>query len=119
LRESTGKTKGVKWFEDMLSKDKGLRQGHQLLAHTLWKEGLSAARCEIAALCPGGLAFAGAAVLDGDAIVLVSGISFPLVLRPCGPRRLKLIGPLFLPRVMNGELEETVKMIPLDEMILA
>lgn len=118
LRESIDKSKGTEWFVDMLSKHKGLRKGHHLLANTLGKEGLSAIHCKSAALCSGGLAFAGAAVLDGDAVFLVSGLSYPLVLRPCGSRRFKLIGPLFLPGVMNGELEEMVKMIPLDEIIL-
>lgn len=67
---------------------------------------------------PGGLGFAGADVLDGDAVFLVSGISSPLLLRPCGSRRFKVISPLFLPGVMNGELEDMVKMISLDEMSL-
>lgn len=118
LRESTDMSKGIDWFGGMLSNDKELREGHHLLASTLVKEGLSVARCKSAALCYGGLAFAGAAVHDGDAVFLVSGVSYPLVLRPCGAGRFKLIGPLFLPGVMNGELQEKIKGIPLDEIML-
>lgn len=118
LRESKSMTNGIEWFEDMLSKDKSLREGHHLLIHTLLEEKLSVVRCESAAMWPGGMAFSATSVSAGDAVFLVSGLSFPLVLRPCGSRRFKLVGPIFLPGIMDGELQEVVKMIPLDEMVL-
>lgn len=117
---SAGNTRGRDWLENLMLTDKCLRNSLILVMNILRKEGLSAVRCEAnrSLGSPGGLAFAGATAQTGDAVALVSGVSFPLVLRPCGQGRFRLVGPLFLPGVMDGELKDKVRTIPLGEITL-
>lgn len=122
LRKSAGEIQGREWLENIVSKNKYLRNSFFLVMDILRTQGLSAVRCDPneSLASPGGLAFAGAAVQTGDAVVLVSGVSLPLILRPCqgGHGRFRLVGPLFLPGVMDGELKEKVMTTPLNEIIL-
>lgn len=117
---STGNIQGRDWLENLMLTDKCLRNSLILVMNILRKEGLSAVRCEANTSLgsPGGLAFAGSAAQTGDAVALVSGVSFPLVLRPCDQGRFRLVGPLFLPGVMDGELKDKVRTIPLGEITL-
>lgn len=117
---SEGNSQGRDWLEDLMLTDKCLRNSLMLVMNILQKAELSAVRCEAnrSLGSPGGLAFAGAAAQTGDAVALVSGVSFPLVLRPCGQGRFRLVGPLFLPGVMDGELKDKVRTIPLGEITL-
>lgn len=117
---SEGNSQGRDWLEDLMLTDKCLRDSLILVMDILRKEGLSAVRCDAnrSLGSPGGLAFAGAAAQTGDAVALVSGVSFPLVLRPCGHGRFRLVGPIFLPGVMDGELKDKVRTIPLGEIML-
>lgn len=122
LRVSAGDIHGREWLEKITSKDKHLQKGFSLVMDILRTEGLIAVYCNAneSLASPGGLAFAGAAAQIGDTVALVSGVSFPLVLRPCqgGQGRFKLVGPLFLPGVMDGELKHGVRTTPLNEIIL-
>lgn len=117
---STGNISGREWLENLMLTDKYWRTSLILVMDVLRKQGLSAVCCEAnrSLASPGGLAFAGAAAQTGDAVALVSGVSFPLVLRPRGQGRFRLVGPLFLPGVMDGELKDKVGAIQLDEIIL-
>lgn len=119
-RISAGSIQGRDWLGNLMLTDKVLRKSLILVMSILRKEGLSAVRCEAnrSLGSPGGLAFAGAAARTGDAVALVSGVSFPLVLRECGPGRFRLVGPVFLPGVMNGELKDKVGSISLGEITL-
>lgn len=112
---SVGNVSGREWFEDLILTDKCRRDSLISVMDILRKEGLSAVRCEAnrSLASPGGLAFAGAAAQTGDVVALISGVSFPLVLRLCGQGRFRLVGPLFLPGVMDGELKDKVRTIPL------
>lgn len=117
---SAGNIQGREWLQNLMLTDKLRLNSLTLVMSILRKEGLSAVRCEAnrSLGSPGGLAFAGAAAQTGDAVALVSGVSFPLVLRPCGQGRFRLVGPLFLPGVMDGELKDKVMTDPLHEIIL-
>jgi hypothetical protein len=121
LRASTG-VLGRDWLDNIMSTNTDLRKDSTVVMDILRIKGLSAVCCganESLAI-PGGLAFAGAAARTGDAVALVSGVSFPLVLRPCpdGQGRFRLVGPLVLPGVMDGELKDKVRKTPLGEIIL-
>lgn len=117
---SADNVQGRQWLENLMLTDKLRLNSLTLVMSILRKEGLSAVHCEAnrSLGSPGGLAFAGAAAQTGDAVALVSGVSFPLVLRPCGQGRFRLVGPLFLPGVMDGELKDKVMTNPLHEIIL-
>lgn len=118
---SAGNTQGRQWLENLMLTDKHRLNSLDLVMDILRKAGLSAVRCDAnsSLACPGGLAFAGAAAQTGDAVALVSGVSFPLVLRPCGQGRFRLVGPIFLPGVMDGELWDKVMTNTFQEVILA
>lgn len=118
--ESAGHVQGREWLENLMLTDECRLNSLMLVMNILQKGGLSAVRCEAnrSLGSPGGLAFAGAAAQTGDAVALVSGVSFPLLLRPCGQGRFRLVGPLFLPGVMDGELKDKVGNIPLGEITL-
>lgn len=117
---SAGNIQGREWLTNLMLTDKVRLNSLNLVMDILQKEGLSAVSCEVnrSLGSPGGLAFAGAAAQTGDAVALVSGVSFPLVLRPCGQGRFRLVGPLFLPGVMDGELKDKVMTNAVDEIIL-
>lgn len=117
---SAGDTRGREWLENLMLTDDYRLKSLDLVMETLRKSGLSAVRCDAnrSLACPGGLAFAGAAAQTGDAVALVSGVSFPLVLRPCGQGRFRLVGPMFLPGVMDGELWDKVMTNPFHEIVL-
>lgn len=117
---TTGNTPGREWLEHRMLTEKLNRHGLSLVMNILRKERLSAVRCEAnrSLGSPGGLAFAGAAAQTGDVVALVSGVSFPLVLRPGSHGRFRLVGPLFLPGVMDGELKDKMGTIPLGEIML-
>ncbi|POS78273.1 hypothetical protein DHEL01_v203330 [Diaporthe helianthi] len=84
----------------------------------LREERLSLVCCEDNDLCPGGVGFAARGARTGDMVVLVPGVSYPLVLRPTDGDRFRLVGPLFLPGVMDGELKEELKPGMFREMVL-
>lgn len=117
---SAADTQERKWGKNLMLTDRYWLHSLDLVMDILRKEGLSAVRCEAntSLAFRGGLAFAGAAAQTGDAVALVSGVSFPLVLRPCGQGRFRLVGPMFLPGVMDGELKHKVMGNPLYEIIL-
>lgn len=117
---SAADTQEREWLKNLMLTDRYWLHSLDLVMDILRKEGLSAVRCEAnrSLAFPGGLAFAGAAAQTGDAVALVSGVSFPLVLRPCGQGRFRLVGPMFLPGVMEGELMHKVTGNPLYEIIL-
>lgn len=118
--QSAGNIQGREWLENLILTDKCRLNSLMLVMNILQNSGLSAVRCEAnrSLGSPGGLAFAGAAARTGDAVALVSGVQFPLVLRPGGQGRFRLVGPLFLPGVMDGELKDKVRTIPLGEITL-
>lgn len=119
LRGAAG-TQGKEWLEDKVSTDEYMWNSLISVMHILQKAELSAVRCEASRSLanPGGLAFAAAGARTGDVVALVSGVSFPLVLRPCGHGRFRLVGPIFFPGVMDGELKDQVTRVTLDEIIL-
>lgn len=92
------------WVEDLLAEDSSLKKRLGDFMGSLGEEGLSVVRCHPTELHTGSLAFSARAAQEGDFVALVSGVSYPLVLRPCGEEQFKLIGPIFLPTVMDGEL---------------
>ena len=105
------------WIEDLMVTDKHLRASN-LVNGILRDERLSVVCCEANARCPGGPAFAAIGAQEGDTVALVSGVSFPLVLRPNERLRFRLIGPLFLPGVMDGELRGVLTPDSLHEIVL-
>lgn len=122
LRKSTGEIQGREWLENITSRNEYLRNSFLSVMDILRTEALSAVRCNAneSLASPGGLAFAGAAAQTGDAVALVSGVLLPLVLRPCqgSQRRFRLVGPLFFPGVMDGELWDKLGTTSLNEIIL-
>lgn len=106
------------WVEDLLARDSSLNARLDDFMESLAAEGLNVVRCRRTELCTGGIAFAGAAVHEGDSVALVSGVSYPLVLRPCGEQHFKLVGPIFLPEAMDGELVELLTPESVGEIIL-
>lgn len=118
LRMGVNYPEGRREEECLLTADKLLRENQAAIADFLEKEELIMVRCEATASCKGGLGFAGVAAQAGDVVALVSGVSLPLVLRGCGQRGFRLIGPLFLPGVMDGELKDLLTPDTLGEIIL-
>lgn len=118
LRMGINYPEGRREEQCLLTADKLLRDNQATIADFLKEEELIMVRCEATASCKGGLGFAGAAAQAGDAVALVSGVSLPLVLRGCGQRGFRLIGPLFLPGVMDGELKDLLTPDTLGEIIL-
>lgn len=118
LRMGVNYPEGRREEQCLLTADKLLRENQAAIADFLKEEELIMVRCEATASCKGGLGFAGAAAQAGDAVALVSGVSLPLVLRGCGQRGFRLIGPLFLPGVMDGELKDLLTPETLGEITL-
>lgn len=108
LKASPGYNRGTEWIEDLMVTDEYLRASNELVNRLLRDKRLSVVRCETNTMCPGGLAFAGIGAQERDTVALVSGVPFPLALRPCGEQCFRLIGPLFLPGVMDGELKDVL-----------
>lgn len=99
---------GEEWIVHSIVTDHSFRASNNLVEGILRDERLSVVCCETNSMCPGGPAFAAMGAQQGDTVALVSGVSFPLVLRPHGQQRFRLIGPLFLPGVMDGELKDVL-----------
>lgn len=120
LRTSAGNIQGREWLENIMSTNTCLQNSNTLVMNILQEEGLSAVFCEAneSLASPGGLAFTASAAQTGDVVALVSGVAFPLVLRPAGQGHFRLVGPLFLPGVMDGELKDKVMTITLDDIVL-
>lgn len=121
VRGAAGMNQWKEWLEEKVLTDKYMGNSFSLVLHILQKAKLSAIGCEASRLLGdfrGGLAFAAAGAQTGDAVALISGMSFPLVLRPCGQGRFRLVGPIFLPGVMDGELENQVKNVGLNEILI-
>lgn len=115
---STANDQGTAWVENLLAEDKSLKDRLDAFMECLGTGGLNVVRCQRTELCTGGLGFAAAGIQEGDSVALVSGVSYPLVLRSCGQQHFKLIGPIFLPLVMNGELMGVVRPESMVEIIL-
>lgn len=121
LRVAAGIPQEKEWLEKKVLTDEYVGNSLHLVMHHLQTAKLSAVGYEgsqIVADFHGGLAFAAAGAQTGDAVALISGMSFPLVLHPCGEGRFRLVGPIFLPGVMDGELENQVKELALDEIMM-
>lgn len=118
LLSSTASYQGTVWVENLLAEDKSLKRRLSAFMESLGMGGLNVVRCQRTELCTGGLGFAGGAIQEGDSVALVSGVSYPLVLRPCGQQHFKLIGPVFLPAVMDGELMDVVTPESFEEIVL-
>lgn len=73
---------------------------HVKLSNILAEERMILARCDVA-FFPLGLAPIDAKV--EDLVALISGVSMPVLLRPCSGGY-KYIGPIFLPGTMDGEM---------------
>jgi hypothetical protein len=110
LNESTHYVDGKEWIENLMVTDRDLRMANNIVDGVLRHEGLSAVSCAANSMCRGGPAFATMGARQGDTVALVSGVPYPLVLRPTAndQQRFRLIGPLFLPGVMDGELKEAL-----------
>ncbi|KAG8169713.1 hypothetical protein KVR01_000458 [Diaporthe batatas] len=108
------------WGVDWMLGEKDLCAAASQTRRNLRNERLSLVLCETNSACPGSLAYAARGAQKGDTVALVSGVSYPLVLRPTGDKRsrFRLIGPIFLPGVMDGELKDLLKPEVFDEMVL-
>lgn len=113
----TGERRKQEYVEFLLA-DKYFSAMANILSQGLRHERLSMVCCEANALCPGGLALAAIRAQEGDTVALVSGVSYPLVLRPNEENRFRVVGPLFLPGVMDGELKEALKPELFHEIVL-
>lgn len=115
---SAANNQGTVWAENLVAEDKSLKDRLDAFMKSLGTGGLNVVRCQRTELCTGGLGFAAAAIQEGDSVALVSGVSYPLVLRSCGQQHFKVIGPIFLPLIMDGELMEVVGPESMGEIIL-
>lgn len=115
---STANNQGALWVENLVAEDQPLKDRLDAFIESLGTGGLNVVRCQRTELCTGGLAFAGAAIQEGDSVALVSGVSYPLVLRSCGQQHFKLNGPIFLPAVTDGELMKVIRPESLGDIIL-
>ncbi|KAG8158566.1 hypothetical protein KVR01_011688 [Diaporthe batatas] len=112
---------GDEWIEKKVLSDERVENSFNAVMHILQEAKLGAVGYETSEVLDGfsrGLAFAAAGAQTGDAVALVSGMAFPLVLRPCGEGRFRLVGPIFLPGAMDGELEDQITRMTLDEIII-
>lgn len=106
------------WILDFFMADEDLCDLANAHIRLLRDERLSMVCCEANAMCPGGLGYAARGAQEGDTVALVSGVQYPLVLRPNGEKSFRLIGRLFLPGVMDGELKGALKPELFHEMVL-
>jgi hypothetical protein len=64
----------------------------------------------LAIINPGGLALAPESTAIGDEVWIIAGASMPLMLRPLGKGKAKLIGEIYLHGMMHGEGLEGVNL---------